>query len=110
MVDEVEVQKFYDVALLLVEEAGKVVRQAIEDRDKKISEKSSPVDLVTETDKAVEKLIVQGLKSNFPDHEFIGEEDISDGSGQVSSFSEKPTWIIDPIDGTMNFVHRYLKK
>ena len=48
--------------LQLVEEAGKVVRQAIEDRDKKISEKSSPVDLVTETDKAVEKLIVQGLK------------------------------------------------
>ena len=45
-----------------MEEGGKVVRQAIEDRDKKISEKSSPVDLVTETDKAVEKLIVQGLK------------------------------------------------
>jgi len=45
------------------------------------------------------------FRSNFPDHEFIGEEDISDGSGQVSSFSEKPTWIIDPIDGTMNFVH-----
>ena len=62
MTDEVEIQKFYDVALQLVEEAGKVVRQAIEDRDKKISEKSSPVDLVTETDKAVEKLIVQGLK------------------------------------------------
>ena len=51
-------------------------------------------------------IVIFFFRSNFPDHEFIGEEDISDGSGLVSSFSEKPTWIIDPIDGTMNFVHR----
>ena len=38
---------------------------------------------------------------------FIGEEDISASpSGMVEEFSNFPTWIIDPIDGTMNFVHR----
>ena len=59
---EFDIQNFYNVALKLVEEAGKVVRDAIENRDKKISEKSKPTDLVTETDRAVEKLLVEGLK------------------------------------------------
>lgn len=46
------------------------------------------------------------FRSQFPDHEFIGEESMSEQkSGQILRFSEKPTWIIDPIDGTMNFVH-----
>ena len=46
------------------------------------------------------------LRAKFPNHEFIGEESISAGSGVVPTFSKMPTWIIDPIDGTMNFVHR----
>ena len=100
-----EIAHFYSVALDLVEKAGKVVVSAIENRDKKIDEKASPTDLVTETDKAVENLLVSGLKNQFPEHDFIGEEDISAQSGYVSTFTKKPTWIIDPIDGTMNFVH-----
>ena len=50
------------MALELVEQAGKLVANAIEDRDKKIAEKASPTDLVTETDKGVEDLLVAGLK------------------------------------------------
>ena len=46
------------------------------------------------------------FRSHFPDHEFIGEEDISEKDGLIAEFSNKPTWIIDPIDGTMNFTHR----
>ena len=43
----------------------------------------------------------------FPDHCFIGEEDISaTPSGMVETFTNKPTWIIDPIDGTLNFIHK----
>ena len=57
-----EIAHFYSVALDLVEKAGKVVVSAIENRDKKIAEKASPTDLVTETDKAVENLLVSGLK------------------------------------------------
>ena len=59
---EEDITYFYNVALDLVDKAGKVVVTAIEDRDKKIAEKSSPTDLVTETDKAVEDLLVSGLK------------------------------------------------
>ena len=43
--------------------------------------KSTATDLVTETDKAVEKLIVDGLKSNFPNHKFIGEEGTAETRG-----------------------------
>ena len=70
--------------------------------------KSNATDLVTETDKAVERLIVDGLKSKFPSHKFIGEEGIAElGTEVVDEFGNDPTWIIDPIDGTMNFVHRF---
>ena len=57
-----QLDEFYQTALTLVDEAGKLVVSAIDDRDKKISEKASPVDLVTETDKAVEELILSGLR------------------------------------------------
>lgn len=72
---------------------------------KSIEEKSSNIDLVTETDQQVEKLLIDGIKRKFPDHEFIGEEDSSDGKKAV--LTDAPTWIIDPVDGTMNFVHSF---
>lgn len=72
---------------------------------KTIDEKSCNIDLVTETDQQVEKLLVDGIKSKFPDHLFIGEEDSSDGKRHT--LTDEPTWIIDPIDGTMNFVHSF---
>jgi myo-inositol-1(or 4)-monophosphatase len=58
------------------------------------------------SDVAVEKHLIKGLSSAFPDHEFIGEESASTGEFAVRKWGNRPTWIIDPIDGTMNFVHR----
>ena len=131
-----ELNQYFEVALNIVRKAGEVVNNAIKSRDKKsknlkqyiiikgrsqkisrlpqlktfitsVDLKSTATDLVTETDKAVEKLIVHGLKSNFPNHKFIGEEGTAElGGDTVSEFTDDPTWIIDPIDGTMNFVHR----
>lgn len=66
--------------------------------------KTSNTDLVTETDQAVEKLLIEGLSKAFPSHKFIGEE--SAAAGQKYTLTDAPTWIIDPIDGTTNFVHR----
>ena len=57
---------------------------------------------MTETDQEVEKLLISGLGAKFPDTRFIGEESVAAGSGCV--LTEEPTWIIDPIDGTTNFV------
>ena len=58
---EEQLDKYYSVILDLVAKAGETVRDAIE-REKNVDEKTSSVDLVTETDRAVEKLIVEGLK------------------------------------------------
>ncbi|XP_003379157.1 inositol monophosphatase, partial [Trichinella spiralis] len=66
--------------------------------------KTSDVDLVTDVDQKVEQVLVDGIRSKFPDHQFIGEE--STAMGKKGMFTDAPTWIIDPIDGTTNFVHK----
>ena len=58
------------------------------------------IDLVTEYDKACEKYIFESLRKSFPQYEFIGEE-----SSSENVLTTKPTFCVDPIDGTTNFVH-----
>ncbi|KAJ0059465.1 hypothetical protein NL108_018456, partial [Boleophthalmus pectinirostris] len=84
-----------------------IIREAVQNQDRSslVQTKSSAVDLVTETDQKVEQLIIQSVKSKFPSHRFIGEESVS--SGELCVLTSDPTWIIDPIDGTTNFVHGY---
>lgn len=72
-----------------------------------IETKLSFADLVTETDKNVESLVFECLRKSFPDHKFIGEESVAaDNYGKVQ-LTDEPTWIVDPVDGTMNFVHTF---
>ncbi|KAE9552299.1 hypothetical protein FO519_004485 [Halicephalobus sp. NKZ332] len=99
-----ELDVFFCTALELVKKSGNVVRAAYEQPIAVVKTKSSNTDLVTETDQAVEKLLINGLSEAFPDHKFIGEE--SAAAGQKYTLTDAPTWIIDPIDGTTNFVHR----
>ncbi len=90
--------------------------------------KLSSADLVTETDKKVEQMIMESLNKKFPSHKydmtncgrgyifegplyciidtiiitrFIGEE----SANGACVLTDDPTWIVDPIDGTCNFVH-----
>ena len=56
-----ELEKYFEVAQKLVDQAGEVIREAIEQK-KNVTEKNSMFDLVTETDKAVEDLLINGLK------------------------------------------------
>lgn len=86
--------------------------------DATVHTKTSDTDLVTETDRAVEEMLIKGvceggyeqlihvagLSGTFPEHKFIGEESTADG--KKIEWTDAPTWIIDPIDGTTNFVHR----
>ncbi|HSX04092.1 MAG TPA: inositol monophosphatase family protein [Rhabdochlamydiaceae bacterium] len=67
--------------------------------DYKISSKSGNQNLVTEYDLASQNLIVSTLKKQFPDHQFLGEEDKIESKLDNS----KIVWIIDPLDGTVNF-------
>ena len=65
----------------------------------KISNKEGVNNLVTEADHAAEKAIIETIKNDFPDHFILSEE-----SGETGSANEFK-WIIDPIDGTVNFAN-----
>ncbi|XP_060535188.1 inositol monophosphatase 1 [Cylas formicarius] len=98
------IDKFYEVVLDATKTAGKLINDRIK-QEKTIETKSSNIDFVTETDQEVEKLLIDTLTKHFPDHQFIGEETIS--SGAQCNLTDAPTWIIDPVDGTLNFVHSF---
>uniref|UniRef100_A0A674PD58 inositol-phosphate phosphatase n=1 Tax=Takifugu rubripes TaxID=31033 RepID=A0A674PD58_TAKRU len=98
-------QDAMDHAVSAARGAGQVVREALLE-DRMVMVKSSSVDLVTQTDQKVEQLIIQSVKEKFPTHRFIGEESVA--AGEPCVLSDEPTWIIDPIDGTTNFVHRWI--
>ncbi|XP_008470898.1 inositol monophosphatase 1 [Diaphorina citri] len=97
-------QEMEDFVVNLAKECGELVRERNKQK-KKVEEKLNAVDLVTETDKEVEKRLIAGISEKYPDHKFIGEESTADGI--KCELTSNPTWIIDPIDGTMNFVHGY---
>ncbi|XP_030569041.1 inositol monophosphatase 1-like [Drosophila novamexicana] len=63
-------------------------------------------DLVTATDREIEELLIKGLRGRFPEHVYIGEEGTA-GASTGRKLTEEPTWIVDPIDGTTNFVHGF---
>ncbi|ALS30039.1 inositol monophosphatase family protein [Paenibacillus cisolokensis] len=74
--------------------------------------KYSSHDLVTEVDKGSEKLIRKLILTYFPDHSFLGEEGVEPGpeaSAQAlrNARDAEYLWIVDPIDGTTNFVHGF---
>ncbi|XP_004922007.1 inositol monophosphatase 1 [Bombyx mori] len=99
-----KVDQYYDVALSLVKTCGNLISEHI-NGCKSFVLKSCDIDLVTEIDKKVEDTLVGGLSKAFPDHKFIGEESVADGT--KCELTDSPTWIIDPVDGTMNFVHGF---
>lgn len=66
-----------------------------------VSEKG-PADLVTEADVAAQNAIVAVLQPRFPQHGFLGEEGLRQAAGAGDY-----RWIIDPLDGTTNYVHRF---
>ena len=85
----------------LVRECGKVMLNA--DREKMaIDIKSGVADLVTEYDKGIQEQLKVGLKSILPEAKFIGEEGSND-----ELTDEGYAFIVDPIDGTTNFVKDY---
>ncbi|CAN0271309.1 unnamed protein product, partial [Discosporangium mesarthrocarpum] len=51
-------------------------------------------------------MIFGAVRSRFPGDEFIGEESSSE-FGVIADLTDRPTWIVDPVDGTTNFVHGF---
>ncbi|KAL2085994.1 hypothetical protein ACEWY4_019314 [Coilia grayii] len=97
-------QESMDHAIAVARKAGAVIRDALQN-EVKIMTKSCSVDLVTKTDQRVEKIIIESVKEKFPTHSFIGEESVA--AGEPCILTDNPTWIVDPVDGTTNFVHGF---
>lgn len=93
-------QEAYRKAMEWVYEAGEIIKERMK-QTPDIQVKSSHADLVTEVDREVEAYIVNQIQKHYPLHNILGEEDI----GNVMSDSPF-LWIIDPIDGTSNFINR----
>lgn len=63
------------------------------------------IELVTNADIAADKLISSAIQKTFPDHQILAEESNPDLSNV--SYDDTPLWIIDPIDGTVNYAHHH---
>jgi myo-inositol-1(or 4)-monophosphatase len=82
----------------IAKEAGRLVKQSF-GKNLKIDFKTNELDLVTEADKASEKLIIDFIRQKYPSHSVLAEE-----GGGVKNKSDF-LWVVDPLDGTTNFAH-----
>ena len=80
--------------------AGNLIQQESRNVGRIKFEKKGHNDFVTTVDKQAEQIIIQTIKKAYPDHNILAEE-----SGLHQTNHSNVTWIIDPIDGTTNFIH-----
>ncbi len=95
------------MALRAARLAGTEIARAFDRPDLIKVSRKGPNDLVTNIDKEAELIIIESLKGTYPDHKFIGEENThlsQEDTDQDSTEESEYTWVIDPIDGTANFV------
>ena len=93
-----------NTAVKAARRAAAVVNRASFDIDRVTITEKQPNDFVTDIDQAAEQAIIETLLKAYPDHAILGEE--SGASANLNDESEY-AWIIDPIDGTVNFMHGY---
>lgn len=91
-----------NIAVRAARAAGNIIIRASDRIDTlQVSEKT-PNDYVTEIDKKAEREIISIIRKAHPNHSIIGEE-----TGEETGSDEDYTWIIDPLDGTRNFIHGF---
>ncbi|HVO25419.1 MAG TPA: inositol monophosphatase family protein [Candidatus Margulisiibacteriota bacterium] len=95
---------FEQIARTAVAEAGTLLRARW--RGTKTVQYKGAVDLVTETDREAEELIVNRLRHALPDHLIVAEE-ASAGTILRPPANDRYVWYLDPLDGTTNFAHGY---
>lgn len=88
----------FEFAKELVKKAGQYILDHMQE-DLQVETKSSPTDLVTRLDKEVQELLVSEILSRYPEDKICAEE-----SCLRASVQDGKVWVIDPIDGTNNFV------
>lgn len=98
---EVALAAARDAGALLLEHYGRL-------RPEQIASKSVERDLVTAADVASERLVVERLRAHFPDHAIEAEEETHDAAraNEGAGAAGELRWFLDPLDGTVNFVHQ----
>ena len=92
-----------NVAIRAAREAGKIInRAALDVESVRVSQKQVN-DFVTEVDQASEQIIIETLLTAYPGHGILAEESGQEHGAKDSEF----VWIIDPLDGTTNFIHGF---
>ncbi len=97
---EILMNPMLNMAIKAAHEAGDIIARSADRIDQLQIENKDKNDFVTEIDRAAEDTIIGILKKAYPDHSFIGEE-----SGKTAGTSSQYEWIIDPLDGTTNFLY-----
>jgi myo-inositol-1(or 4)-monophosphatase len=97
---------FLNVCLEAAERAG----QALLDwQDRFEPREKGPKDLVSQADLAAQEAIRECILNSFPDHDFLSEEDAADrkanGQPAISERNSEYRWVVDPLDGTTNYIH-----
>lgn len=93
-----EIQEF---TMSMIKEAGERIQQSFE-KTLNVQTKSNRNDLVTNIDKETEQYLISKINERFPEHRILGEEGFGDDLKELAGV----VWIIDPIDGTINFIHQ----
>lgn len=96
---QLDLDRALEVAVSAVREAGKIQKDHF-GKKFEIGFKSR-IDVVTDVDIKCERQIVQSIRSHYPDHGFLAEEETD------QTHHSRYKWIIDPLDGTVNFAHGF---
>ncbi|KAI1623732.1 inositol monophosphatase [Exophiala viscosa] len=120
-ISDAELSEIYSFAVQLGRQAGTILQESLMQRrsdgtsgpdgnsqvleELVMEEKMNAVDIVTKTDNEVEEYIHSKIRKRYPAHAFVGEELYSKGSSKEYLVSDAPTWVVDPLDGTVNFTH-----
>ncbi|MEW6586140.1 MAG: inositol monophosphatase family protein [Nitrospirota bacterium] len=92
---------FLETAIQAAGKAGDLILKNLGKLSKKDIDVKQTSDFVTRVDRESEEIILKTIKNSFPDHTFLTEESLHDVE------TEQYRWIIDPLDGTTNYIHRY---
>jgi myo-inositol-1(or 4)-monophosphatase len=91
------------IAVKAARRAGNIINRGARELDLLTITSKGPKDLVSEVDREAERTIVETLLASYPDHAILAEE----GTAKGDNADAENVWIIDPLDGTTNFLHGF---
>jgi len=95
-------QAFVNTAVDAARKAGNIIIRQFGQLDRIKVQTKARNEFVTHVDQQAEDAIIETIRQRYPDHSFLGEE-----NGNIEGADKDHVWIIDPLDGTTNFIHGF---